>query len=241
MCTTCQEENWEIFLTSEINNFSQCHVTDSIKTYILEERFIHTSDIVFMPGLFTEATRVQLTAIQHLARIGYTYLGKISESGAEGNIDFSGCDLIDEDALKKVHKRSDIAKGDVLYASICPLGRSYLINKDPVGWDINESVFSIRPNFDVISSEFLSMFLKDSAVVEKASIMATGSIFKGIRIKELENIIFTVPAKNVMESFSKQIKNLIELEHKNTEETIRLTALRDKLLPLLMNGQVTIK
>ena len=158
----------------------------------------------------------------------------------EGNIDFSGCDLIDEDALKKVHKRSDIAKGDVLYASICPLGRSYLINKDPIGWDINESVFSIRPNLDVISSEFLSMFLKDSAVVEKASKMATGSIFKGIRIKELENMIFAVPAKNVMESFSKQIKNLIELEHKNIEETTRLTALRDKLLPLLMNGQVVV-
>ena len=35
-----------------------------------------------MPNLFTEATRVQLTAIQHLVRIGYTYLGKISESGA---------------------------------------------------------------------------------------------------------------------------------------------------------------
>lgn len=34
-----------------------------------------------MSNLFTEATRVQLTAIQHLARIGYTYLGKISEFG----------------------------------------------------------------------------------------------------------------------------------------------------------------
>ena len=32
-----------------------------------------------MPDFFTEATRVQLTAIQHLARIGYTYLGKISQ------------------------------------------------------------------------------------------------------------------------------------------------------------------
>jgi len=158
----------------------------------------------------------------------------------EGNIDFSGCDLIDEDALKKVHKRSDIAKGDVLYASICPLGRSYLINKDPIGWDINESVFSIRPNLDMISSEFLSMFLKDSAVVEKASKMATGSIFKGIRIKELENMILAVPVKDVMEKFSKQIKNLIELEHKNTEQIAHLTALRDKLLPLLMNGQVVI-
>ena len=61
--------------------FSLCHFIDSIKTYILEELFIHP-DIVFMPNLFTEATRVQLTAIQHLARIGYTYLGKISESGA---------------------------------------------------------------------------------------------------------------------------------------------------------------
>ena len=158
----------------------------------------------------------------------------------EGNIDFSGCDFIDEDALKKVHKRSDIAKGDVLYASICPLGRSYLINKDPVGWDINESVFSIRPNLDVISSEFLSVFLKDSAVVEKASKMATGSIFKGIRIKELENMILAVPVKDVMEKFSKQIKNLIELEHKNTEQIAHLTALRDKLLPLLMNGQVVV-
>lgn len=35
-----------------------------------------------MPGLFTEATHVQLTAIQHLACIGYSYLGKIYESGA---------------------------------------------------------------------------------------------------------------------------------------------------------------
>ena len=35
-----------------------------------------------MPNLFTEATRVQLTAILHIVRFGCTYLGKISESGA---------------------------------------------------------------------------------------------------------------------------------------------------------------
>jgi len=115
LCTTCQEENWEIFLTSEINNFSQCHVTGGIKTYILEERFIHTSDIVFMPGLFTEATRVQLTAIQHLARIGYTYLGKISESGAvpydpESNI------LVDifAEQFKKLNPAATVSAQSVL-------------------------------------------------------------------------------------------------------------------------------
>ena len=100
----------------------------------------------------------------------------------EGNIDFSGCDLIDEDALKKVHKRSDIAKGDVLYASICPLGRSYLINKDPIGWDINESVFSIRPNYNEVSSIYLYMNFVDENFVRRAFSNSTGSIFKGIRI-----------------------------------------------------------
>ena len=34
-----------------------------------------------MPSLFTEVTCVQLTAVQHLARIGYMYLDKISEAG----------------------------------------------------------------------------------------------------------------------------------------------------------------
>lgn len=54
-----------------------------------------------MPGLFTEATRVQLTAIQHLARIGYTYLGKISESGATS----SGTSAIPYDSQTKLNNR----------------------------------------------------------------------------------------------------------------------------------------
>ena len=32
-----------------------------------------------------------------------------------GTIDFSGCDQIDEDARKIVHKRSDVSKGDILF------------------------------------------------------------------------------------------------------------------------------
>lgn len=68
----------------------------------------------------------------------------------EGRIDFTGCDTIDESARSIVHRRSDIRIGDVLFASIAPLGRCYLIQSNPDDWDINESVFSLRPNYSCV-------------------------------------------------------------------------------------------
>ena len=55
----------------------------------------------------------------------------------KGTIDFTTCDTIDEEALAKVHRRSDISKGDILFASIAPLGRCVIIREDTMGWDIN--------------------------------------------------------------------------------------------------------
>ena len=84
-----------------------------------------------------------------------------------GTIDFTTCDTIDEDALEKVHKRSDISKGDILFASIAPLGRCVLIREDPKNnWDINESIFSIRPENKNLS-EYLYLFFMSKPFIKK--------------------------------------------------------------------------
>ena len=62
----------------------------------------------------------------------------------DGTIDFSDCDFVSNEAMALIHRRSDIQKGDILFASIAPLGRAYFIAQTPQNWDINESVFSIR-------------------------------------------------------------------------------------------------
>ena len=155
-----------------------------------------------------------------------------------GNIDFSGCDTIDEEAREKVHKRSQIAVGDILYASICPLGRTYLISDEPNDWDINESVFSIRPNHSKITSEYLNMLLKDEYYISKLSNSSTGSIFLGIRIKQLEATNILLPNLDVLNEFSEQLKHIFRLLSNNFNEIEALTKQRDELLPLLMNGQV---
>ncbi len=158
----------------------------------------------------------------------------------EGNIDFTSCDTIDEEALAKVHNRSNIQKGDVLFASISPLGRCFYIDQEPSGWDINESVFAIRPNADEISGKYLYLFLKSQEFVKKAEKSATGSIFLGIRMETLKGIDILLPANDVLKEFDKAMNNIIGKQHQIFDENEHLSNQRDELLPLLMNGQVEV-
>ncbi len=157
-----------------------------------------------------------------------------------GSLDFSGCDMIDEEARAIVHRRSDIGVGDILFASIAPLGRCYLIQQQPTDWDINESVFSIRSNTDMITPEYLYLFFQSDSFIQKATNTSTGSIFKGIRINTLLDTKMIIPELQVCRSFTSAIKPLLAEINNNSAATARLTALRDWLLPMLMNGQATI-
>lgn len=170
--------------------------------------------------------------------IKYVTVKNLTESGI---LDFSNCDLIDEKARALVHNRSDINLGDILYASICPLGRCHLINAKPVKWDINESVFSLRPNRKFVSSPFLYFILRDEYYVKRMSQVATGSIFKGIRINDIEKTVILIPSKPLIDLFTEKVCSTINMQTNLQKEIEQLTALRDKLLPLLMNGQIVVK
>lgn len=158
-----------------------------------------------------------------------------------GTIDFSGCDQIDEDARKIVHKRSDVSKGDILFASIAPLGRCVIVQENPKDWDINESVFCIRPNLNKVSTEFLYMFFMSEYFVKKAEHSSTGSVFYGIRISTLEEMLILIPPKAIKDKLTDIVKDIFVKKNQNEKENQELASLRDFLLPLLMNGQVRFK
>ena len=158
-----------------------------------------------------------------------------------GTIDFSGCDTVDEQAREIIHKRSDVSVGDILFASIAPLGRCYLIQNPPEKWDINESVFSIRRNASRVTSEFLYMYFMSDTFIKAATSSSTGSIFKGIRINTLLDIAAVIPPKDIVAAFTTQVKTLLALKEQKGTENRELTKLCDWLLPMLMNGQATVE
>lgn len=159
----------------------------------------------------------------------------------DGTIDYSGCDMITKEVKDLINKRSMIAEGDILFASISPLGRCHLIYETPKDWEINESVFSIRPNLDVLNSEYLYMFFMSNWFIRKSEHSSTGSIFSGIRISALENTDILVPSKTILDKFKKIIEPLYKTKFTNCSQNQELISLRDFLLPLLMNGQVGFK
>ena len=70
--------------------------------------------------------------------------------------------------------------------------------------------------------------------------MANGSIFKNLKTDYLKEYNCVNPPKEVLNAFHSEIKKYMDLILLIEKETIKLTALRDKLLPLLMNGQVMV-
>ena len=160
---------------------------------------------------------------------------------SNGTLDFASCDTIDSRAKKIIHKRSDVAKGDILFASIAPLGRCFIVQEEPEKWDINESVFSIRPNIDMVSKEYLYLFFISQAFVRLAEFSSTGSVFYGIRISTLENMQIIIPDEDTMQKFTNYTSDILYKKYLNFIGNHELASLRDFLLPLLMNGQVGFK
>ncbi len=159
----------------------------------------------------------------------------------DGSLDYSGCDTINETARKIVHRRSDVSVGDILFASIAPLGRCYLVQEPPVDWDINESVFSIRSNTAEVTTEYLFMHLQSESFIKEATSCSTGSIFKGIRINSLMDSKIVIPPMRILERFSQEVQPVFAMLNKLNTENQNLIHLRDWLLPMLMNGQASIE
>lgn len=158
-----------------------------------------------------------------------------------GILDFNGCDFVDEDARAIIHNRSDIKIGDILFASIAPLGRCYLIQSEPKDWDINESVFSIRSKEETVSPEYLYSYFMSDLFIKGATSSSTGSIFKGIRINTLMDIVAVIPDKQVIEKFTKEVETLLKTKEKKFYQNEQLKVLRDWISPMLMNGQAYLQ
>ena len=146
------------------------------------------------------------------------------------------CDMVDDDALIKIQKRSDLQVGDLLFSGIGTIGRVYLIDKPATNWNTSESVFNLRPNASV-SSEFLYLLLLHNDMQEYAVNLASGSVQKGIRMADLKRYRFILPNIDDMQRLTALWSPLIRQIKSNEQESDRLAEIRDTLLPQLMAGK----
>lgn len=153
----------------------------------------------------------------------------------------SKCDKVNNEALKIINKRSDLQVGDILFTSIQPVGVTYLIQEQPKNWNINESVFTVRPDYNLVSSDFLFMLLSSDFMKAYTNNVSAGSIHKGIRHTDLKSFKFAYSGNEIIKLFDKKIKPILKKMYINEQQNQELAKLRDWLLPMLMNGQVSVR
>lgn len=149
------------------------------------------------------------------------------------------CDKVNDDAIIKINKRSDLKIGDLLFSGIGTIGRVCLIDIPTNNWNISESVFTMRAN-KKISSEFLFMLLLSQDVQNYCQSKANGSAQKGIRMGDLRKYTFLLPTKNVINDFTNQISPILRNVSLLRNENNNLIQQRDLLLPRLMSGKLEV-
>lgn len=149
------------------------------------------------------------------------------------------CDKVNDDAIIKINKRSDLKTGDLLFSGIGTIGRVCLIDIPTDNWNISESVFTMRAN-QKISSKFLYMLLLSQDVQNYCQSRANGSAQKGIRMGDLRKYTFLLPTKNIITNFTDQISPILRNVSLLRNENKNLIQQRDMLLPRLMSGKLEV-
>lgn len=149
------------------------------------------------------------------------------------------CDKIDDDAIQKINKRSDLRTGDILFSGIGTMGRVYLISIPTDNWNVSESVFTMRAN-NRISKEMLYLMLLSDEVQNYCDLHAHGAAQRGIRMADLKSYKFNLPTKEIVDSFTRVVGPWITMVKKLQKENNLLEEGRDRLLPKLMDGEIEV-
>lgn len=128
-----------------------------------------------------------------------------------------------------------VPKGTVVMSSRAPIGLLSIAQCDLC---TNQGFKNMVPN-DMTDSKYLYYTIQQH--IPQIQNLGTGTTFKEVSKDELGRFAILYPPKKLIAAFEEKVASIFDVQFNKVKEISRLTTLRDKLLPLLMNGQVTIK
>lgn len=92
-----------------------------------------------------------------------------------------------------------------------------------------------------IALEYMWNTINSSYFENRKDILAHGATQEAIGNDDLKSIPLLIPAKSLLKLYHQRTKHLYHQKYVNEAENRQLILLRDFLLPMLMNGQVSVK
>ena len=154
-------------------------------------------------------------------------------------LDFENANLISKEDYLSINKRSKVETGDILFSMIGNIGTIYKVEEKEINFAIkNVALYKTSKKEDY--KNFIYMFLKSIDMDRYMKNVISGSIQKFIGLSSLRNTPFLIN-ETYIKKYEIQTKSIFSQLENLKLENQELASLRDWLLPMLMNGQVSVE
>lgn len=137
---------------------------------------------------------------------------------------------------KSLQEYCRLEKGDILISLTGNVGRLCIVNEDNLLLNQRVGKFLCK---DTLKVYFYLLFLRPESRMRLENI-ATGSSQKNLSPIDTVNLYQALPSENTILNFNSRVASIFESMLNNSVENQQLSSLREWLLPMLMNGQVTV-
>ena len=190
-------------------------------------------------GEYLNCNKYSLTAKSYYDFIQYLDTSSLTENTLESLQRYESIAESPSRAKRIVHAN------DILYSTVRPQQKHYGIIKNPAQNMIASTGFAILScKYGSEYNDMFYLFLIQEKNLIKLSAIAdsNASSYPSFNPSDLLNLSICLPEDiKTIEPLVKKFSSLFGIIERNQKENQKLTALRDKLLPLLMNGQVVVE
>ncbi|MFP9117699.1 restriction endonuclease subunit S [Flavobacterium sp. RNTU_13] len=153
-------------------------------------------------------------------------------------IDFTETNRISKFDFDLINQRSKVDTGDILFSMIGNIGTVYKIEEEIINFAI-KNVALFKTSSNPVIKNYLFQYLHGYDMQRYVPNVISGSIQKFIALGSLRNtpILFK---KAIIEEFNNISFSIYSKLKNNLRQNQELAQLRDWLLPMLMNGQITV-
>lgn len=154
-------------------------------------------------------------------------------------VDKSTANIISEFDYAKINERSIVCTNDILISMIGTVGIVSLIIENPVDFAVKNVGIFKTSNF-IEYTYYIHCFLNSNNTQNYIKSHLAGTTQKYISLGELRNLIINKPDESQLNKFNLIVHPLYQQIILNVKENVRLTQLRDTLLPKLMSGEIDV-
>lgn len=155
-------------------------------------------------------------------------------------IDHSLATYITEVDYNNIHKQYKPQSGDIILTKIGTIGNvNYLRNKDiPLAIHCNSALL----RFPLSMGKSFPLFLCKSQLFSlRLKAMKGQSVQEFVSLDKIGSVRMEIPNNELISLFNQKVDKIFDEITNLSEEIESLSHLRDSLLPMLMNGQVTVE